>query len=217
MTPIAYLRVSTIEQADSGAGLDAQRAAITAACVQRSWAEPSWRIDAGVSGSLPWHQRPELAAAIAELDAQRDGVLMVAKLDRLSRSTLDFLTLVERARSRGWGIVLLDMQLDTISPIGEMVATILAAFAQFERRLISQRTKDALAQKRAAGVRIGRPPRTELSEAERMIAQLRADGHTQTAIVAALNGAGGTKAPQGGLWSLSGVQRALARVERSAC
>ena len=79
---------------------------------------------------------------------------MVAKLDRLSRSMLDFAALMNAAQKQGWALVALDLGVDTSTPYGEMMANVLATFAQFERRLISQRTKEALAQKRAAGVQL---------------------------------------------------------------
>jgi Resolvase, N terminal domain len=67
-----------------------------------------------------------------------------AKLDRLSRSLLDFASLMEDARREGWALVILDLGIDTTTPSGEMIANVMATFAQFERRLIGQRTKDAL-------------------------------------------------------------------------
>ena len=96
--------------------------------------------------------RPGITAALEELDAGTAGALMVAKLDRLSRSLLDFAGLMERARQRGWAIIALDLGVDTSTPAGEMMANVLATFAQFERRMIGQRTKDALARRKASGV-----------------------------------------------------------------
>ena len=84
-------------------------------------------------------------------------------MDRLSRSLLDFASLMERGRKRGWSLVALDLGVDTSTPSGEMMASVLATFAQFERRLIGQWTRDALAVKRAQGVQLGRP--REISEA----------------------------------------------------
>ena len=82
---------------------------------------------------------------------------MVAKLDRLSRSMTDFTRLMERSWKKGWALVALDLGVDTTTPAGEMIANSVANFSQFERRLIGQRTKDALAVKRAQGVQLGRP------------------------------------------------------------
>ncbi len=83
--------------------------------------------------------------------------LVVAKLDRLSRSLLDFAALTERARQGGWQLVALDLGVETATPSGEMMANVLATFAQFERRPIGQRTRDVLAAKKQAGARLGRP------------------------------------------------------------
>ena len=64
---------------------------------------------------------------------------------------------MEEGRKGGWALVILDLGVDTTSPSGEMMANVMATFAQFERRLIGQRTKDALAVKKAEGVTLGRP------------------------------------------------------------
>jgi len=65
---------------------------------------------------------------------------------------------MERSRKRGWHLAALDLGVDTSTPQGEMVAAVMATFAQFERRLIGLRTKEALAVKQSQGVRLGRPP-----------------------------------------------------------
>ena len=71
---------------------------------------------------------------------------------------LDFTALMATAQKQGWALVALDCAVDTTTPAGEAMANVLAMFAQFERRLISQRTREALAVKRSQGVRLGRPP-----------------------------------------------------------
>jgi DNA invertase Pin-like site-specific DNA recombinase len=83
--------------------------------------------------------------------------LVVAKLDRLSRSMIDFTGVMAKAQKQGWALVALDCAVDTTTPAGEAMAHVLATFAQFERRLIGQRTREALAVKRKQGVRLGRP------------------------------------------------------------
>jgi DNA invertase Pin-like site-specific DNA recombinase len=70
---------------------------------------------------------------------------------------LDFTALMDQAQRNSWALVAMDCAVDTTTPTGEAMANVLATFAQFERRLISQRTKDALAEKRGQGVRLGRP------------------------------------------------------------
>lgn len=182
---IGYLRVSTEEQAASGAGIDAQRAAITAEADRRGWGDRlEWLTDEGYSAKNL--QRPAIADALERLAAGEAGTLVVSKLDRLSRSLLDFAGLMARAEREGWHLVALDLGVDTSSPQGEMVAHVMASFAQFERKLIGARTRDALAAKRRAGVRLGRPPEVAAPVAERIRAA-RAAGASYRAIADELN------------------------------
>ncbi len=131
-----------------------------------------------------------------------------SKLDRLSRSLLDFSGLVERSRRERWQLVALDLGVDTSTPSGEMLANVLASFAQFERRLIGQRTAEALRAKRAAGVRLGRPRALPRDVSER-IAQTRRDGATYAAIAEALNRDGVPTAHGAARWRPSTVAWAL--------
>lgn len=151
---VGYVRVSTDDQADSGAGLAAQRQAIEAECERRGWELVALHTDAGASGkSLTG--RPALLDALEAMDTGRAQVLLVSKLDRLSRSLLDFAGLMARAQRDGWNLVALDLGIDLSTPAGEFMASVMAAAAQWERRIIGARTRDALAAKRAAGVRLG--------------------------------------------------------------
>lgn len=203
MNVIGYVRVSTDEQADSGAGLAAQRQAIEAECARRGWTLAEVIEDAGYSARNL--KRPGIARALELLDSHQADGLIVAKLDRLSRSMIDFTGLMDRAQRKGWDLVALDMGVDTSTPQGEMLANVLATFAQFERRLISQRTKDALAQKKAAGVKLGRP--RLLPDAVRArVAQERSDGMTLAAIAAGLNRDGIRTAQGGEQWWPSTVR-----------
>lgn len=156
---VGYVRVSTAEHGDSGLGLEAQRSAIAAECHQRGWILRAIHEDAGASGKT-MNGRPALAAALTMVKAGEAEGIVVAKLDRLSRSLLDFVGLVARAQKEGWNLVALDLGIDLSTPAGEAMANVMATFSQLERRLISQRTKDALAVKRSQGVRLGRPPST---------------------------------------------------------
>jgi DNA invertase Pin-like site-specific DNA recombinase len=146
----AYVRVSTDRQAESGLGLEAQKSAIIAwARAQQIPAhDVSWHIDAGRSGSS-LDGRPEMVLLLANV---RPGDRIVtAKLDRLSRSVLDFATLAQRSLREGWSIVCLDLGLDLSSPAGQMVANVLAAIGQWERQIIGEKTSAALAQAKARG------------------------------------------------------------------
>jgi DNA invertase Pin-like site-specific DNA recombinase len=210
---VGYIRVSTEDQADSGAGLEAQRAAIHDQCRRRSWELVALHSDTASARSLV--ARPGLAKALADVDGGAAAALVVAKLDRLSRSLLDFAALMERSRKKGWALVALDLGVDTTTPSGEMMANVLAVFAQFERRLIGQRTREALAVKRNQGVRLGRPPVL----AEAILRRIRIDrsrGRTLAAIAAALNSAGVPTAHDGRCWHVSTVQALLQRSSRGA-
>ena len=192
---VGYLRVSTEEQADSGAGLAVQEAALRAECQRRELPLVALHTDAGVSGkSLV---RPVLTAALEDLDARHGNVLMVAKLDRLTRSVHDASALMQRSEKSGWGLVALDAPVDTTTPAGRAMAQILSVFAELERRLIGERTKAALAIKRDQGVTLGRP-RTLPDKVVKRIVRERAKGRTWTAIADGLN-ADRVPTAQGGL------------------
>jgi DNA invertase Pin-like site-specific DNA recombinase len=205
---VGYIRVSTDEQADSGLGLKAQRFAITAECERRGWVLQELFEDAGASGKT-MKGRPALERALETVRAGSAGALVVAKLDRLSRSLLDFAALMELARRQGWALIALDLGVDTTTPAGEMMANVMATFAQFERRLIGQRTKDALAVKRNQGVRLGRPQALDQAIVHRIVDQ-RASGASLREIAAALNGEQIPTAQGGALWHASTVRAVLA-------
>ncbi|MGA2502247.1 MAG: recombinase family protein, partial [Tepidisphaeraceae bacterium] len=151
---LAYMRVSTAEQADSGAGLAAQRSAIEAEADRRGWLAVEYVEDPAWSGRDL--DRPAMQRALAMLAAGEADCLVAAKVDRLSRSVRDYAGLLDLAHREGWTLITLDLGVDTSTPLGEAMANVSATFAQLERRMIGQRTREALAAKRAAGVRIGR-------------------------------------------------------------
>ena len=206
MDAIGYVRVSTAEQADSRAGLEAQRSAIVAEAQRRGWTLIEIIEDAGYTGKDL--RRPGIAAALDALKHHRGDALVVAKLDRLSRSLLDFAGLMARATREHWGLVALDVGVDTSTPAGEAMANILATFAQFERRLISERTRAALAEKKRQGVRIGRPRLLPEAVVARIVAEDR-EGRNLSEIARDLN-ADGTPTAQGGArWYASTVRKVL--------
>lgn len=207
MRVAAYVRVSTEEQGQSGAGLESQRVAIAAEAERRGWDVAEVFEDKGYSAKDL--RRPGVQSALDALAAGTAEALVVAKLDRLSRSMLDFTSLMARANKDGWALVALDCAVDTTSPGGEMLANVLATFAQFERRLIGQRTKDALAVKRAQGVRLGRPPAIPPDVAKRIRVERKA-GAPLRSIAAGLN-ADGIATPHGGsAWRPSSFASVLA-------
>lgn len=205
---IGYVRVSTEEQAASGAGLSAQRAAITAEVQRRGWVLVEIIEDAGWSAKNL--DRPGLQRALPMLEgrSRQAEVLVVSKLDRLSRSVHQASGLLDRSQRKGWSLVMLDIGVDTSTPPGEVMAHLLMAFAQYERRLIGQRTKDALAIKRANGVRLGR--RRELPDRVlSWIVSQHAGGATLAAIARSLNDHGEATAHGGVQWYASTVRAVL--------
>ena len=174
-------RVSTSEQ---GAGLLVQRSAIQAEATRREWELVATCEDAGASGKDL--KRPGLQEALALVESGAAEILCVSKLDRLSRSVHDFSGLLQRAQRKGWSLSVLDLQLDTSTPSGALVANVMASVSEWERRVIGSRTRDALQVKKAQGVRLGRPP-TMAPEAIRLIHELRAEGRSYRAIAATLN------------------------------
>jgi DNA invertase Pin-like site-specific DNA recombinase len=138
------------------------------------------------------------------------GALVVAKLDRLSRSMLDFAAMMATAQKQHWELVGLDCAVDTSTSAGEAMANMLATFAQFERRLIGQRTREALAVKKAQGVRLGRPPTVPKSVVRRIQRQ-RARGDSLRAIADSLNRDEVPTAQGGAQWYAATVRGILNR------
>src|SRR5688572_18279626 len=101
-----YVRVSTQEQALEGGGLESQQTAIRAECENRGWRLCSIHADAGWSGRDL--NRPGIQVALDQVRGGSSEALVVAKLDRLSRSLIDFATLMQQARVEGWALVALD-------------------------------------------------------------------------------------------------------------
>ena len=117
--------------------------------------------------------RPVYEAVVEGLKA--GDTLVVWDLDRAFRSVVDALTQAERLRHRGIEFEIVNLQIDTTTPAGMFVYTIMSAFAEFERRMLIQRTKEGLDAARRRGTRLGRPPKLDVSqvqEAARRIAAL---------------------------------------------
>ena len=209
-TMIGYLRVSTEEQASSGLGLDAQRDTIQRYADAHGW-DMLWYEDAGLSAkSLA---RPQLQAALDRLDTSPkrrdvDGIV-VAKLDRLSRSVADFARVLELARARGWALVAIDLGVDTSTPTGELVANVMMSVAQWERRVIGERTSAAMQAAKRQGRHMGRVSVLPKATGDRLLA-LRRTG-TLAATADALNAEGHTTAT-GLPWSVNGVAKAQRRL-----
>jgi len=154
---VGYVRVSTEEQAREGLSLEAQAARIRAWAAAQGLALAEIVVEAGASGKTL--DRPRLGELLARVRAGAVGAIVVTKLDRLTRRTRDLLELVEDVlRPQGVELVSLSEQLDTRTPGGVLMLTMLGAVAQMERELIGERTRAALAYKRERGERLGTTP-----------------------------------------------------------
>jgi site-specific DNA recombinase len=158
MRVFGYCRVSTADQANEGVSLEAQRSRILAWAKERGHAveEADIFVDAGLSGKRA-DNRPALQTALNSV-CKAAGVLVVYSLSRLARSTQDTLAISTRLEKSGADLVSLSEQLDTTTASGKMLFRLLAVLAEFERDLISERTKTALHHKRTKGERIGQIP-----------------------------------------------------------
>jgi DNA invertase Pin-like site-specific DNA recombinase len=219
---VAYFRVSTARQGQSGLGLEAQREAVERYLNGGSWSliEAFTEVETG-KGANALARRPQLKAALAY--ARKHGAtLVIAKLDRLSRSTAFLLSVVEGAGDEG--VVFCDMPQIPPGPVGKFMVTQLAAVAELEAGMISERTKAALAAAKRRGVVLGANGRAlavrNRAEAVARIAPmagrltaLRGEGLSLRRIASTLN-AEGVSPPGaiGGVWHPATVQRALERV-----
>ncbi len=209
MRIIGYVRVSTDEQALSGLGLEDQQAALNAGARERRW-HLTFIEDAGYSAKTL--NRPGITHALELLRTKQADGLAVAKLDRLSRSLMDFAGLIELSRKEQWTLVSLDLGVDTSTPQGEMMANVMMTFAQFERRLISERTRAALQALRHRGGQVGRQSGVSAGT-RRSVAAWRASGCTLAAIAQRLNDDGVPTAQGGAQWYPSTVAAVLRSIE----
>jgi site-specific DNA recombinase len=153
MATIAYLRVSTDQQADSGAGLDAQ----FDACTKSAGVLAGVYRDEGVSGSTGLEKRPALLEAIGAL--KKGDVLMVAKRDRLGRDPLVVAMIESAVQRKGARIQSAAGEgTDSDSPADVLMRRMIDAFAEYERLIIGARTKAALQSKKTRGERVGSIP-----------------------------------------------------------
>jgi DNA invertase Pin-like site-specific DNA recombinase len=213
MRAAGYVRVSTAEQGDSGAGLAAQREAI------QRWADYRRAelvlVEEDVASGKTTNGRHGLERAIATCERGEADALVVAKLDRLSRSIVDFAKLVERSRANDWAIVVLDPEIDLTTATGRMIGNVLSSLSQWEREIIGERTKAALAALKAADVRLGRPPGLTTKVRTRIVRE-RKDGKTYRAIAEGLNKDGVPTAQGGAAWHATTVRKVVLAAERDA-
>jgi DNA invertase Pin-like site-specific DNA recombinase len=174
-----YARVSTI---DHGQDPSMQTRELSEYCVRRGWEVFATYVDNGVSGKKD--SRPALNRLMADAHARRFDVVVCWRFDRFSRSVSHLCRALETFNALGIEFVSLCEQVDTNTPTGKLVFTILGAVAEGERNLIAERVRSGLRNARAKGKRLGRP--TKPVDVAR-IGSLRASGHSWRTIAAMMN------------------------------
>jgi site-specific DNA recombinase len=211
MQVIGYIRVSTEDQAREGVSLDAQRAKMEAYAVVKDWTLAEMIRDAGHSAKSL--KRPGMARLLALVEAGQVDVVMVYKLDRLTRSVVDLGKMMELFKRKGVDLVSLQESLDATTATGELMMNLLASVSQWERKVIGERTRDAMQHLKSQGKRYchvvfgDRPEEAEIlmwMQAERQA------GRSYAAIAARLNELNIATAVSG-RWQGNTVRRILRR------
>ncbi len=161
MKSIGYVRCSTQEQVDSGLGLDVQAERIRAYCSMRGLDLLDIIIDAGVSGGKPLAKREGGQRLLAAMKAKQAEAVVMLKLDRMFRNAGDCLTVTDKWERSGISLHVVDLggnAIDTTSAAGRFMLVVLAGAAEMERNLTRERTRSAMAVKRATGQRVGAVP-----------------------------------------------------------
>src|SRR5277367_668869 len=220
MTTVGYVRVSTDKQAERGSSLEAQAEKIRAMALVQGAELSEIIIESGESAKSL--NRPGMTKLLALVDAGKVKAVIVAKLDRLTRSVKDLCELLERFERKGVALVSVAESLDTGSAAGRLVLNIMAAVSQWEREAIGERTRDALQHKRSNGERVGNvafgyrlaadgvhvEPDEAEQEAIAAIQTLRTSGHSLRHIAAVLN-RDGRRTRRGSHWRLESVARVV--------
>jgi DNA invertase Pin-like site-specific DNA recombinase len=184
MKAAIYARVST---SNHGQDVGMQTRELRQFCEARGWTVAGEYLDEGISGAKD--SRPELNTLMADAHRRRFDAVVVWKFDRFARSVSHLLRALETFKALGIEFVSLSEQVDTSTPTGRMIFTVLGAVAELERSLIAERVRAGLRNARAKGKRLGRP-RVSVDAAR--IARLRASGASWPKIAAELGVSVGT-------------------------
>jgi DNA invertase Pin-like site-specific DNA recombinase len=207
---LLYARVSTAQQASEGLSLEGQERTLREAAEKAGYSCELFT-EGGKSGKSMTN-RPALLEALELLNSGKANALYFTKLDRLARTTKDLLEIADMATKHHWRLVALDGAIDTETPTGKLMLTLLGSFAEFERGLISARHKETHATRRAQGVRWGidkgNTPETPLAIRQKII-NLNASGVSLNQIARELNAEGAPTTRGGAKWYASTVRAIL--------
>lgn len=204
---LLYARVSTQLQVSDGVSLDVQERQLRQAAELAGYTEFELVREEGRSGKSITG-RPALTAALKRLDTGTASALFVTRIDRLARSTKDFLSIIDRANANKWRLVMLDLNLDTASYQGRFVVTIMSALAEMERGIIAERQKDVHKDRRARGIKWGvdmGPKNKTSDEVKDLIRKQKDSGLSFHEIARRLN-SNGMPTQNGGKWYATTVK-----------
>lgn len=198
---LLYARVSTQLQVNDGVSLDVQERQLQQAAELAGYTNIELVREEGRSGKSI-SGRPALTDALKRLDSGEAKAIFVTRIDRLARSTKDFLSIIDRANTNGWRLIMLDLNLDTATYQGRFVVTIMSALAEMERGIIAARQKDVHRDRRERGIVWGKdmgPRNTTTEELRSFIVAQRKSGSTYQQIADSLNN-DGEPTKNGGKW-----------------
>lgn len=226
MSAAIYLRVSTEDQTKDGVSLDVQLNRLVAYCQSKDLAVTSIIRDVAVSGGTPIDKRPggqELINLILRKQIQH---VVAMKLDRLFRDCADCLVKCREWDRRGIALHLLDISVDTSTPMGRMFLTMASGFAELERNLIAERTRNAMRHLKAIGRVFNHVPYGYQKQGEKLVPDateqhiiqrmncMRDDGSNYSAIADTLNNEA-VPSKTGKKWGASAVWYVLNRNQAS--
>jgi DNA invertase Pin-like site-specific DNA recombinase len=211
---LLYARVSTQIQVSDGMSLDIQERSLKSAAELAGYTRVELIREEGRSGKNITG-RPALTAALKRLDKGEAQAMFVTRIDRLARSTTDFLDIVDRANKNSWRLVMMDLNLDTSTYQGRFVVTIMSALAEMERNIIAARQRDVHDDRRKRGIKWGvdmGPMNKTPEEIRERIKRERVAGVSYNKIAEGLNRDGIT-GQNGGKWYPTTVKNLLEMLE----
>lgn len=212
---VIYARVSSDEQAASGAGIAAQLSECRAYAERQGMTVVAEIVEDALSGKVHPSKRPGYQRALTILESCEAGTLLVRRQDRVSRRLRHTLDVLDEAQASGWSVCTTDGRLDTSTAAGSFNVNVMASVAEYERRVIGERTKEALAALKAQGVTLGAAPQIP-DEIGRRIHAEHAAGRSMRTIAAGLTAEGVPTARGGNAWSHASVQAVLRAVRYAA-
>ncbi len=216
-TPVAFIyrRVSTARQAEDGVGLDAQETKCRAHAERMGWSIGGVFTDEGISGKDGLENRPGLVALIDAAKTTPGAIVVVYSVSRLARRQRLLWNLLDEREGHGLAVSSATEPFDTSTGVGRAMLGMIAVFAQLEADMVSERTRDALAELKAQGRKLGAPSMVDLNaDVVRLVRELYATGRfTHRGLADELNRRKTPTATGTGRWWPKTVRTALLTAE----